>query len=300
LFLSILKVLIRMTDQDTLILEEPEYLKKLEFTIGRIIPILNEINADSFGIQIKARKIIGLGLAKCGLDDFPDAISTIKTLKILTLKSNRITKIPESIGNLDALTSLDLRNNRLESLPNNFWKLKNLKFLYMENNNWMDEWRLIQNYDIASVLEFCRGNTPLFLYAAFPSAFGQVYRIEEFLSLLKSNKEILEIYHDNAEKLVESHILLLFCTKNSRDEDYFIESLSLALRHHIEIIPIKDTSIDWADLNQIDLSKKNLGYHDLGNKKGFIITTNNVRSLAAKINDFIMQYKRTVNLFEKF
>jgi len=300
LFLSILKVLIRMTDQDTLILEEPEYLKKLELTIGRTIPILNEINEDSFGIQIKAKKIVGLGLARCDLDVFPESISTIKTLKILTLKSNRIAKIPESIGNLNALTSLDLRNNRLEKLPNNFWKLKNLKILHMENNDWIDEWGLIQNYDIASILEFCRGNAPLNLYIAFPSAFGQIYRIEELISLLKSNKEILEIYYNNTQKLIESHILLLFCTKNSRDEDYFIESLSLALRHHIEIIPIKDTSIDWADLNQIDLSKKNLGYHDLGNKKGFIITTNNVRSLAAKINDFIMQYKRTVNLFEKF
>ncbi len=300
LILFILKVLIRMTDQDTLILDEPDYLKKLELSIGKTIPILNEINEDSFGIQIKAKKIIGLGLAKCDLDVFPDSISTIKTLTILTLKNNRIVKIPESVGDLNSLTSLDLSHNRLERLPNNFWKLRNLKILHLENNNWIDEWALIQNYDVNSVLEYCRGNAPLILYAAFPSAFGQVYRIEELINLLKSNKEILEIYHDDTEKLVDSHVLLLFCTKKSREEAYFIENLSLALTHHLGIIPIKDTSIDWVDLNQIDLVKKNLGYYDLGNKKGFIITTNNVRSLAAKINDFIMQYKRTVNLFEKF
>ena len=287
-----------MTDQDNLILEQPESLKILEILIGETIPIVDEINEDSFGIQIENRGIIGLGLANCDLTEFPEPITKITTLKILTLKRNMIVKIPESIGNLTSLESLDLRYNKLESLPNTFWKLKKLKVLYMKENNWRDEWGLIQNYDAISVLKFCRGNAPLNLYIAFPSAFGQIYRIEEFIRGLKSNKEILEIYHDNIEKVAQSHILLLFCTKNSRNEEYFIESMSLALLHQIEIIPIKDTSIDWGDLNQIDLSNNNLGYHDLGNKKGFTITTNNVRSLAVKIYDYIKQYKRTVNLLE--
>jgi hypothetical protein len=287
-----------MTDQDNLILEQPESLKILEILIGETIPIVNEINEDSFGIQIENKRIIGLSLANCDLTEFPEPITKITTLKILTLKRNMIMKIPESIGNLTSLESLDLRYNKLESLPDTFWKLKNLKDLLMKGNNWRDEWGIIQNYNTASVLKFCRGNAPLNLYIAFPQAFGQIYRIEEFIRGLKSNKEILEIYHDNIEKVAQSHILLLFCTKNSRNEEYFIESMSLALLHQIEIIPIKDTSIDWDDLNQIDLSKKNLGYHDLGNKKGFTITTNNVRSLAVKIYDYIKQYKRTVNLLE--
>lgn len=289
-----------MTDQDNLILEQPEFLKILEIFIGKTIPILNEIKDDeSFGIQIEDKKIIGLSLANCDLTDFPEPITTITTLKILTLKRNLIRKIPESIGNLTSLIRLDLRDNKLENLPDTFWKLKKLKDLYMKGNSWKDEWGIIQNYDAASVLEFCRGNAPLNLYIAFPQAIGQIYRIEEFMRALKSNKEILEIYHGDIEKVAQSHILLLFCTKNSRNTEYFIESMSLALTHQIEIIPIKDTSIDWSDLNQIDLSNKNLGFHDLSNKKGFIITTNNVRSLAVKIYDYIKQYKRTVNLLEK-
>ena len=287
-----------MTDQDNLILEQPESLKILEITIGETIPIVNEINEYSFGIQIENKRIIGLSLANCDLTEFPEPITKITTLKILTLKRNMIMKIPESIGNLTSLESLDLRYNKLESLPDSFWKLKSLKDLLMKGNNWRDEWGIIQNYNTASVLKFCRGNAPLNLYIAFPSAFGQVYRIEEFIRGLKSNKEILEIYYADIEKVAQSHILLLFCTKNSRNEKYFIESMSLALTHHIEIIPIKDTSIDWGDLNQIDLSNKDLGYYDLGNKKGFTITTNNVRSLAVKIYDYIKQYKRTVNLLE--
>jgi len=287
-----------MTDQDNLILEEPEFLKNLELVIGETIPILDEIKEESFGIQIKDKKIIGLGLANCDITDFPDPITQISTLEILTLMGNKIIKIPESIGNLSLLISLNLRNNLLERLPDTFWRLTNLKDLYMEGNNWKDEWGIIQNYDTASVLEFCRGNAPLNLYVAFPSAFGLIYRIEEFIRVLKSNKEILEIYQGNIERVAESHILLLFCTKNSRNEEYFIESMRMALKHHIEIIPIKDTSIDWDDLNEIDLSKNNLGYYDLGNKKGFTITTNNVRSIAVKIYDYIAQYKRTVNLLE--
>lgn len=285
-----------MTDQDNLILEQPESLKILEILIGVTIPIVNEINEDSFGIQIENREIIGLGLANCDLTEFPEPITKITSLKILTLKRNMITKIPESIGNLTSLESLDLRNNRLETLPYTFWKLKKLKDLYMEGNNWRDEWGIIQNYNTTSVLEFCRGNAPLNLYVAFPPAIGQIYRIEEFIRVLKSNKEILEIYHGNVEKVAQSHILLLLCTKNSRNEEYFIESMSLALTHQVEIILIKDTSIGLADLNQIDLTNKNLGFYDLGNKKGFTITTNNVRSLAVKIYDYITQYKRTVNL----
>ena len=285
-----------MTDQDNLILEEPEFLKNLELVIGETIPILDEIKEESFGIQIKDKKIIGLGLANCDITDFPDPITQISTLEILTLMGNKIIKIPESIGNLSLLISLNLRNNLLERLPDTFWRLTNLKDLYMEGNNWKDEWGIIQNYDTASVLEFCRGNAPLNLYVAFPSAFGLIYRIEEFIRVLKSNEEILEIYHSNVEKVAQSHILLLFCTKNSRNEEIFIKSLSLALTHQVEIIPIKDTSIDWVDLNQIDLTNKNLGFYDLGNKKGFTITTNNVRSLTVKIYDYITQYKRTVNL----
>lgn len=288
-----------MTDQDNLILDQPELLKILELDIGKTLPILNEINEYSFGIQIEDKNIIGLSLVNCDLTDFPEPITTITTLRILTLKRNTITKIPESIGNLTSLVSLDLRDNELESLPDTFWKLKKLKDLHMKGNNWKDEWGIIQNYETASILEFCRGNAPLNLYIAFPSAIGQIYRIEEFIRVLKSNKEILEIYHGNVEKIAQSHILLLLCTKNSRNEEYFIESMSLALKHHVEIIPIKDTSIDWVDLNQIDLCDKNLGFHDLGNKKGFTITTNNIRSLAVKIYDYITQYKRTVNLLEK-
>lgn len=288
-----------MTDQDDLILDEPEILKNLEAVIGTTIPILNEIKEESFGIQIMDKKIIGLGLANCYLTDFPEPITQISSLEILTLKRNKIMKIPESIGNLTSLISLNLQYNQLERLPDAFWKLKNLKNLLMEENNWKDEWGIVQSYDTTSVLEFCRGNSPLNLYVAIPSTFGAIYRIEEFIRGLKSNKEILEIYQGNIEKVAESHILLLFCTKNSRNEEYFIESMSMALKHHIEIIPIKDTSIDWDDLNKIDLSEKNLGYHDLGKKKGFTITTNNVRSLSVKIYDYIAQYKRTVNLLEK-
>ena len=288
-----------MTDQDFLILEEPEFLKNLELAIGETIPILNDIKEDSFGIQIKNKKIIGLGLANCNLTDFPEPIAQISTLEILTLMGNKIIKIPQSIGNLTSLISLNMKNNKLERLPDTFWRLKTLKNFNIEENNLKDEWSLIQDLDATSVLEFCRGNAPLNLYIAFPSAFGLIYRIEEFIRSLKSNKEILEIYQNDVEKVAESHILLLFCTKNSRNEDYFIESMSIAITHHIEIIPIKDTSIDWDDLNQIDLSKKGLGDYDLGHQKGFTITRNNVRSLSAKIYDYIIQYKRKVNLLGK-
>ena len=204
-----------MTDQDNLILEEPEFLKNLELFIGDTIPILNEIKEESFGIQIKNKKIIGLGLANCNLTDFPGPITKILTLETLTLVGNKFIKIPESIGNLTSLISLNLRNNLLERLPDTFWKLKNLKHLYMEKNNWKDEWGIIQNYEASSVLEFCRGNAPLNLYIAFPTSFGLIYRIEEFIRNLKSNKEILEIYENNFEKVVQSHIVLIFCTKNS-------------------------------------------------------------------------------------
>ncbi|MHA1749948.1 MAG: hypothetical protein ACTSYF_15055, partial [Promethearchaeota archaeon] len=61
-----------MTDQDNLILEQPESLKILEIDIGKTLPILNEIKDDeSFGIQIEDKKIIRLSLANCDLTDFP-------------------------------------------------------------------------------------------------------------------------------------------------------------------------------------------------------------------------------------
>ena len=69
------------------------------------------------------------------LRKLPEFITTLKYIKKLDLKINRIAKLPKTIGSLNYLTYLDLSNNNLRRLPESFGSLNSLEYLYLKYND---------------------------------------------------------------------------------------------------------------------------------------------------------------------
>ncbi|MFX1417465.1 MAG: GTP-binding protein, partial [Promethearchaeota archaeon] len=81
------------------------------------IPIIYEIDHTSFGIKIEDGHIVGLGLFNCYLNTLPESISSLKFIKRLNLRCNRLIQLPDVIFKLDLLEWLDIALSDLKSIP---------------------------------------------------------------------------------------------------------------------------------------------------------------------------------------
>lgn len=61
----------------------------------------------------------------------PDIYNTVKKI---TIKDNRLSRLPRSIIKFTNLKSIDLSNNRFTRIPSEIYNFKNLKKLYIKNN----------------------------------------------------------------------------------------------------------------------------------------------------------------------
>jgi internalin A len=75
-----------------------------------------------------------LDLTDFQIDEVPSEIGDLRSLKVLTLKKNRLTQLPSAIGKLSALQSLNLDGNELSALPPEIGKLVLLQNLSISNN----------------------------------------------------------------------------------------------------------------------------------------------------------------------
>ena len=109
-------------------------LNQLEQMCGKQIPVVKEINWNTFGYVNTGITITGLGLYEQGLSSLPESISSLKNLRKLHLDNNQLSSLPESIPSLEKLQVLNLDNNQLSSLPESISSLKNLRKLRLGNN----------------------------------------------------------------------------------------------------------------------------------------------------------------------
>ena len=99
------------------------------------IPVIYEIDDDSFGIKIEDGNVLGLGLFNCYLNTLPESIVSLRFLKKLNLRCNQLIKLPDVITKLELLEGLDLALTDLTVLPESIGNLKTLKILHLENNS---------------------------------------------------------------------------------------------------------------------------------------------------------------------
>ena len=77
-----------------------------------------------------------LVLADNGLSEVSEQIGRLKTLRMLDLGHNELTRVPEALGDLDGLTDfLYLHDNRLTSLPSSLGRLTKLRYLNISENS---------------------------------------------------------------------------------------------------------------------------------------------------------------------
>ncbi|TFG28303.1 MAG: hypothetical protein EU532_05535 [Promethearchaeota archaeon] len=80
------------------------------------------------------KKLKKLILKSNRISPFPESILSLKSLKYLDLSHNEIKKLPENISSCESLEYLNLRYNNLLEIPNSIGDLKNLKILDLKHN----------------------------------------------------------------------------------------------------------------------------------------------------------------------
>jgi len=73
-------------------------------------------------------------ISKEKVNNIPEAIYSIKSLKYLGISHQNITEISDKFNQLKNLEYLDFSNNQISTIAENFGKLENLKYLYLQNN----------------------------------------------------------------------------------------------------------------------------------------------------------------------
>ncbi len=93
-----------------------------------------EKKGNTYYYEAENGNVWDLNLNSAGLEQLPDNIGDLKSLKSLTLRGNKLTELPESIGNLIDLEYLILEDNDLKFLPETIGNLENLKELNLKSN----------------------------------------------------------------------------------------------------------------------------------------------------------------------
>jgi len=117
--------------------KEKEVIGLIEAEINRPLPVVRDFKDRKVGYIVKNEHIIGLSLDleyNYGLNNLPETISFLTSLKKLNLRSNKLTSLPESISCLISLKKLNLSANKFTSLPESIGCFTSLKELNLSFN----------------------------------------------------------------------------------------------------------------------------------------------------------------------
>jgi tetratricopeptide (TPR) repeat protein len=109
--------------------KEKDFEIKINTTYGEASP------SKSAGYTVKNREVETFQLNSINLENIPNIMCELTSLRSLTFAFLPITTLPECIGNLTKLEGLYLDSNKLESLPTSIENLVNLYEIYIRSNN---------------------------------------------------------------------------------------------------------------------------------------------------------------------
>ncbi len=96
---------------------------------------VEKINRDThLGFLYNNKRVIALGLNRCGIEVLPSSIKYLENLQELYLTENRLNHLPSSFGNLTRLRKVDLSDNHIIELPNEIGNLIELEELHLNHN----------------------------------------------------------------------------------------------------------------------------------------------------------------------
>ena len=247
-----------------------------------------------------------LGPAHLAVEILPESLGNLKSLEKLDLSHNQLKAFPGSLGNLKTLQSLDLQRNQLKTLPGSLWKLENLQNLQIKANPLGHEWDTIKQKGLDAILEYCRKIGAINVFMSFAVADYEAGKnpIAEVADKLKEKDEIGYVYHcmkdmkkdGNLDKFMDAtipmcQVLLFIATKKSLASKDCQHELALANTHHIKIIPILGKELTWDDA-----ALKGAG---LTRELGLSFQNYELPKLCNELYDYILEYRRKYDLFEK-
>jgi hypothetical protein len=292
-----------------LFVEKLESLKKLDIQVNSISELpksleshqsLNYINISKNEISkfpnviTKLKGLEHLILKRNQLTSVPSSIERLKSLKILDLSYNQLVDLPEQFGGLQALEELSLRKNNFTTLPYLLWKCNKLRKLDINDNPLTNEPKGIEKFPVPSILEIARRKTPIIVFISHSIEGGVSFGIEEFKDYFNDQEEIENTFCSGEYDVVNSNIILFIASRNSIIDENCIKELNSAIAKQILIIPIKESSVEWGDLSQINL----VDNYNLSDKLGIEFKDDDVKSFYKDLYEYLLKFKHKVNLFD--
>lgn len=113
---------------------EYSVLMDLEVQIGQSIPPILDTARTPYGFVAEKGYIIQLGLANRKITKLPKSIGLLAKIEVLDLSNNQLEQIPDTICDLKTLKMLILEENRLLTLPIKLNQLESVEKLYLFQN----------------------------------------------------------------------------------------------------------------------------------------------------------------------
>ena len=139
-----MQIRIATTSGDEQSFRSAEELMKTNFAKLKEVRIYsnsnNEVQINEFLLKklfSEAQQLEVLEIKEVGLASFPELSVENKTLKVLVLRLNNLSKLPENIGSLSALQTIDIYNPITE-VPASLMNLKQLENLKFEGAEFTD------------------------------------------------------------------------------------------------------------------------------------------------------------------
>ncbi len=107
-------------------------IRRLEEQIQKEIPVVtSQIKWNDFGIYLRSKSIIGLGLFSQQLNLIPSELWNLGNLEVLNIVNCGLKELTEMIGSLTLLKELYIGGNQLKIIPKSIQALNNLSVLYI-------------------------------------------------------------------------------------------------------------------------------------------------------------------------
>lgn len=258
-----------------------------------------------------------LNLISNQIEALPESFGGLKNLEKLDLRGNKLSSLPSSFGKLKKLNFLDLGKNKFKSIPGEIWPLNSLEKLdiednpyegdseillkeYSERDNYGSYNRFIKQRDISVIRDFCRKIVAISIFISHAVVEYEKYMITEFSEFLEQQTEVFQAYFceqdliGNIDDFMNQtiplcQILIFFATRKSINSTDCRHELELARKLNIQIIPVKGDDVDWEDLDTLNLNRE----------FGFDFRVLSFNEFCHRIYEYIKEYKRRINLFNR-
>lgn len=247
-----------------------------------------------------------VNLADNSLIQVPESIGSCKELTVVNLAGNQLSKLPESFQKLIKLSELSLARNRFTSIPGQLWSLKNLTKLNLSGNPLDKQSEELIGKKMDVIREYCRRHAPIHVYLSYDKKDMRRYEINRVAQYLRRQPEIYDVnyydwksestevrnYKDHVGKHIDrANLVIFFITTHSvKASSNIQQDLQICKEKNICMALVVNKEIGWPELRLINLNNElQMKYENMS-----------LSSFLNQLYEFIVMYKREVNMFNRY